>query len=1574
MDDSKLHLPWKDVKKERREFAHSHALIIGINDYKSGIRSLSTAVNDACRLAEILEKDHGYRTTLLTEDVTYARVKTELCEHLVSGIGDDDRFLFYFAGHGIATAVNSEYDEPEGFLLLQNSVQGQSSTYLPMAHLHHWLANLRCRHLLAILDCCFAGAFRWSITREANLLPDVVYEEKYWRYIQDPAWQAITSASYDQAALDHLGGDRLGKRGESTKYSPFAQALFDGLAGKADLIPRGQGDGLITATELQLYLREAIDNDFNTIAQRRQTPELWQLRKHRKGEFVFKLRELALPLASEYVPDSNPYCGLGSYDEANAALFFGRHEQSEKLFSRVCEQPLTIVLGASGTGKSSLVKAGLLPRLRRSINPTWQVLPILRPGTEPLHRLYNIFAVDSVDSPVQGANAQDGVFPSQWVQAVTKLTKSHAEDVTNRFLLVVDQVEELVTLCQAEERAQLIEHLYLLLTHFAEQIHIVLTLRNDFESHIRNTPLQTYWECGRFVVAPMNQQELKEAIECPAAERILFFDPPELVGKIAEEVMHERHALPLLSFTLSELYLRYLGSKKRNRALTSEDYDKMGGVIGILSRRADEIYKQFDEAHQLTMRRLLLRMVTIESGEKARRRVSREELTYPWPLENQRVQRVLDELVAARLLAVETAQESQDVFVEPAHEALINSWDKLSEWLREEDETILLHRNLTQAATIWLRAKGNDKKGLLWSRDPRLAQLHQLLAPCDYAKGRILQRTFFPTTQVSNSPTWFNVYELKFVQESIRQKAKFARWILILTMLSLVAAGVLWNLYRIANTERQTRQIADSRRLANIALQEIATNPIHSIELSRSGLPGAGRERPYVPEAENALTQAIQRNQLRQTVAIQAKAAEQVAFSPEAIAIGGESLTLLDRRSSGSALQISAFNLAWLATTAPISPTHLLDEAVDVVAWANNGDLLSLSTHTARIWRNGELIQTRTMDELGQISCTIWSPTSDMIAFCADKQVWVWLLASDEILALSPFSAFVNGVSWSADGQWLAVATSNQVTVHAIAGGEPIVIFDSPAGDIQATRFISSTELLTWGYDGLVQHWSSSGKLLTIYENRRSEGRFQDVQLSPDQTRLAAAYDNGSIVLWPRDDVNATPTTLRGHSGKGVLDLAWHDNYLASAGADGTINIWDWRRGVLVTRLVGDEERIHRIAWEPDGQHLISYGQDGALRTWQIFDAHGFPICDLGDGIVETWRCTTLLRIHLQLEKSLAEVIWVANEHIVGTTISGEIWTWRIGDSLTFHTNEKPPASDVPAGRKAMLSRSGLYGFIFTPQGAGELWRNVSGVWIQLNILGQTMEDAFWSGDQLFLITPPNQLDVVTIDAGAYAQHTIYTAGDRTVWDSSVHNTRLAVAYTDGILAMFDLGSQKQLFTISSEQSVPWSDFTWLDSGTKLLMQANHSGAIALIDANNGNPIWPALWHDQGFDPLPPAPNPAQTYAIFAIDSTLYGLNLHDGTELILAQLLDTIRGLQWNRSGSRLLTWDSGGVAHIWHWNETELSLTQILELRTRQSIQWASYSPDETSVLTAAAEGDLQIWKVWPTLESLLEIVPEN
>jgi uncharacterized caspase-like protein len=247
------------------EFKLNLAVVVGINDYQNGISTLGTAKQDAEAIAAILETEYQYQVHLITDaTATQSTLKAWLETDLPIAMkkATPSRLLFYFAGHGIA--LNGD-DGPQGYLIPQDAKLGDVSTYLPMQQVEAALTQLSCLHCLVILDCCFAGAFRWSSTRKLIPITETIHKERYDRFIQDPAWQVITSAASDQYALDNL--DLKGDRGiakNNTNHSPFAAALIEALSGSADAYPpanngKPAGNGVITATELYLYLRDSVE-------------------------------------------------------------------------------------------------------------------------------------------------------------------------------------------------------------------------------------------------------------------------------------------------------------------------------------------------------------------------------------------------------------------------------------------------------------------------------------------------------------------------------------------------------------------------------------------------------------------------------------------------------------------------------------------------------------------------------------------------------------------------------------------------------------------------------------------------------------------------------------------------------------------------------------------------------------------------------------------------------------------------------------------------------------------------------------------------------------------------------------------------------------------------------------------------------------------------------------------------------------------------------------------------------------------------------------------------------------------
>ena len=332
-------------------FNQDHAFIIGINDYEH-ITPLKTAVNDAKGLAERLEAQHGYIVHGPYLDATREELEKLFKETMPALVKKEDRVLFYFAGHGIA--LDGE-EGPNGYIVPKDAKQGDRDSLLPMNLLHDSINALPCQHGMLILDCCFSGAFKWSTGfRDVMFdLPKIIYEERFWRYVKDPAWQVITSSAYDQKAVDVISDQSIGMREEGEGiHSPFAKALFEAIDGAGDVIPADEGDGVITASELYAYLRDAVESKTNEQAIR-QSPSMFNLERHDKGEFIFLNPRHRFNLPP--TPDRNPFMGLASYDEADSNFFFGRDRVIEALVEKVKTNPLTVVSGASGTGKSSVI-------------------------------------------------------------------------------------------------------------------------------------------------------------------------------------------------------------------------------------------------------------------------------------------------------------------------------------------------------------------------------------------------------------------------------------------------------------------------------------------------------------------------------------------------------------------------------------------------------------------------------------------------------------------------------------------------------------------------------------------------------------------------------------------------------------------------------------------------------------------------------------------------------------------------------------------------------------------------------------------------------------------------------------------------------------------------------------------------------------------------------------------------------------------------------------------------------------------------------------------------------------------
>ncbi|MEV7414767.1 DNA-binding protein [Streptomyces sp. NPDC089919] len=380
-------------------------------------------------------------------------------------------------------------------------------------------------------------------------------------------------------------------------------------------------------------------------------PDRWRERWQRAAD----------ELAARQDGEAAPYLGLARYEPGDRELFFGREQLVDDLVALTRAHRVVVVFGPSGSGKSSLLRAGLVPRLRAAEPGTAAAVRLFAPGGDPpaRHR--------------------------------AKLAPAAGEGDT---WLIVDQFEEVFTLCRdPAERALFVKELLAAAGQDGARVRVVLGVRADFYAPCLGDPaLAAAVREASLPVTPMSREELRRAIVAPAAARSAVVERA-LTARLVEELHGDPAALPLLSHALLETWRR-----RTARRLTLEAYEAAGGVHGAIARTAEATYGGFDPGQAATARRILLRLVSPgEDGLPDTRRPARgEELGT-----REEIGPVLDALAAARLVTLD-----HDT-VELAHETLLTSWPRLARWLAEDHERLRLRQRLTAAAQAWQRLDGH---------------------------------------------------------------------------------------------------------------------------------------------------------------------------------------------------------------------------------------------------------------------------------------------------------------------------------------------------------------------------------------------------------------------------------------------------------------------------------------------------------------------------------------------------------------------------------------------------------------------------------------------------------------------------------------------------------------------------------------------------------------------------------------------------------------------------------------------------------------------------------------------------
>jgi DNA-binding SARP family transcriptional activator/WD40 repeat protein/energy-coupling factor transporter ATP-binding protein EcfA2 len=572
----------------------------------------------------------------------------------------------------------------------------------------------------------------------AFLLTDIEGSASLWEQAPDRMIGALEQHdAVIQRAVTDAGGVLLKSRGEGDStfsvFSKASAAVAAALAAHAALTELSQG-GLELPVRLAVHVGEAHERDgdyygptVNRAARirgvasggqillsesvaalvRGELPDGWDLaelgdrtlRGLSRPERVFTLVPsggMAVSGAT-VVARSCPYMGLLAYQPEDEHLFFGRASLVAAVVDRVGRDGFVAVVGPSGSGKSSLVRAGAIAALTRSTtdgSEPW-ITVLMTPGARPLAELAAQLA-HHVGADASGLLRDLETNPRSLDLAIRHLLASAPRGT--RFALVVDQFEELFTLCKDEsERSRFLDTLVDAATADDRTTHVIVAMRADFYGHCAtHSGLADLLGTRTLLVGAMDDDGIRAAIEGPAILAGLSVQPG-LVDLITRDVTGEPGALPLLSHALLEMW-----SRRDGRTLTIAGYRAGGGVAAAIARTADNVYDGFTPEQQAIVRRVFLRLTELGEGtEDTRRRVGRDELGARDEIETGALNTVLDRLASSRLITV------SDSGIDVAHEALIRQWPRLRQWLDDDRDGLRVLRRVTNTAREW-DAGGRD--------------------------------------------------------------------------------------------------------------------------------------------------------------------------------------------------------------------------------------------------------------------------------------------------------------------------------------------------------------------------------------------------------------------------------------------------------------------------------------------------------------------------------------------------------------------------------------------------------------------------------------------------------------------------------------------------------------------------------------------------------------------------------------------------------------------------------------------------------------------------------------------------
>ena len=962
------------------------------------------------------------------------------------------------------------------------------------------------------------------------------------------------------------------------------------------------------------------------------------------------------------IPGS-PYVGLTKFKEKDKDKFFGRDGQILSLSSYLEKNKLLLLMGVSGSGKSSLVLAGLIPHFEDKWGTSKFVPLIFEPTEDPFKSLDR-------NIPNEYRDLIGDITSESPEDILVKLTDILNNDYEKQFIFI-DQFEELFTLTPKDKQNLFIKCLLKLIKQPNSSTYLVMTMRSDFLGSLSSYPeLATVLEKHICIIKDMTSNELRLAIAEPAARNNVIFEH-NLVKIIIDDFFGQAGSLPLLQYTLHLLWekdkeLNKLADKclKRN---TYQDKD-FGGVAGALQKQADDIFynkknhrKKLNESERQAARKIFLALISLEGKEPVSKRADKSFF------EKDEIQKeALDKLINNRLLVSKKDQEKEGTAtVEVAHEALFRSWTVLQDLIRENEEIIILGNRLSADAKQWheLHDKDSQKANAeLWNGS-KLVRILEL-------------------EKEQSLPNLGDVAR-EFIQASVelRDRERWSEEINQINLLAQVSDGFL---------DKDRRKAVKSSLMA-------AEKMLGLLSV------GANVDANTRTQVELALLNTIHNVVAPNTLGGHANSVNGVSFSPDgkmlASASDDHTVKLWDT-STGKEIQTLTGHTEWvwgvsfspdgkmLASASADKTVKLWDtstgkevktftghkNSVNRVSFSPDGKILASASKdkTVKLWDTftGKEIKTLT-GHTKEVWGVSFNPDGKILASAShDKTVKLWDTSTrQEIQTLTGHNKEVWGVSFSPNGKMLASASvDHTVKLWDTSVGNEIQTLTGHTNWVLGVRFSPDGKMLaSASKDKTVKLWDAvTGqeiKTLTGHTNEVWEARF-----SPDGKMLASASVDHTTKLW--DAVTGQEIkTLTGHTeGVGWVSFSPDGKMLASASADNTVKLWDTSTGKQIKTLIGHTNQVWGVSFSPDGKMLASASADKTVKLWDTSTTKEIKTL-IGHTEWVKWVCFS------PDEKMLASASDDNTVKLWDTAIGQEIKT------LIGHTNQVWGVSFSPDGK-----------------------------------------------------------------------------------------------------------------------------------------------------------------------------------------------------------------------------------------------------------------------------------------------------